>query len=433
MPRWKALPDELDPQIREFTSQLRRLVDRSGLSLAAIADRTGYSKSSWERYLNGRLLAPRGATQALADVTGTEVRHLATMWELAERAWSRSEMRHDMTMEAIQVAQARAALAEVDSAPAKGRKWGLGRDRSADAEPLRPPEGAVGVGLPTASPVVPPARDASADAPAGVSGAAPAGPTADPTDPGTTRLSKQAIARAGEAARARQSGAAGAAGAAGTAAPAWPTTGATGTPGVPGAEGATGSPGTPGPPGAAGTTAVPAAAPGGPAGPGGGRGRAAMIVGGAAAAIVVLAGVVFAFDLTGTGRDSAAESPSPSPTAKGRDLPAGVKCQGEDCNGKNPETMGCGGQHAKTAGSGTVGPSMIEVRYSKVCKAAWARIAGATDGDTLKVSGEKRTQSEQVDDATDAYTQMVPVQKLERARACATLTTGAEGCVGGGN
>ncbi|MFG7946703.1 helix-turn-helix domain-containing protein, partial [Streptomyces cacaoi] len=127
MPRWKALPDELDPQIKEFTSQLRRLVDRSGMSIATVADRTGYSKSSWERYLNGRLLPPRGATQALAEVTGTEVRHLGTMWELAERAWSRSEMRHDVTMEAIQVAQARAALGVDEDESAKGRKRRRGK------------------------------------------------------------------------------------------------------------------------------------------------------------------------------------------------------------------------------------------------------------------------------------------------------------------
>ena len=67
MPRWRALPDELDPQVREFAGQLRRLVDRSGLSIAAVADRTGYSKTSWERYLNGRLLAPKGAIVALAE------------------------------------------------------------------------------------------------------------------------------------------------------------------------------------------------------------------------------------------------------------------------------------------------------------------------------------------------------------------------------
>ena len=123
MPRWRALPDELDPQVREFASQLRRLVDRSGLSIAAVADRTGYSKTSWERYLNGRLLAPKGAIVALAEVTGTNPVHLTTMWELAERAWSRSEMRHDMTMEAIRISQARAALGEF-GAPAVETKNG---------------------------------------------------------------------------------------------------------------------------------------------------------------------------------------------------------------------------------------------------------------------------------------------------------------------
>ena len=138
MPRWKALPDELDPQIREFTSQLRRLVDRSGLSIASVADRTGYSKTSWERYLNGRLLAPKGAIVALAEVTGTNPMHVTTMWELAERAWSRSEMRHDMTMEAIRISQARAALGEFGgqdftdpSAGGKAASAGEGRAASA--------------------------------------------------------------------------------------------------------------------------------------------------------------------------------------------------------------------------------------------------------------------------------------------------------------
>ncbi|MER5657569.1 helix-turn-helix transcriptional regulator, partial [Streptomyces sp. NPDC002131] len=122
MPRWKGLPDELDPQVKEFAGQLRRLVDRSGLSIAAVADRTGYSKTSWERYLNGRLLAPKGAIVALSEVTGASPVHLTTMWELAERAWSRSEMRHDMTMEAIRISQARAALGEFG--PAAGAKGG---------------------------------------------------------------------------------------------------------------------------------------------------------------------------------------------------------------------------------------------------------------------------------------------------------------------
>ncbi|MEU0049849.1 DUF2690 domain-containing protein [Streptomyces sp. NPDC006309] len=101
----------MDPQIREFTERMRRLVDHSGLSVAELADSTGYSRTSWERYLGGRLLAPKGAVVALAETTGAHTVDLTTMWELAERAWSRAESGHDSTMEAIRVARTRAAHA----------------------------------------------------------------------------------------------------------------------------------------------------------------------------------------------------------------------------------------------------------------------------------------------------------------------------------
>lgn len=153
MPRWKALPPDLDPQIREFTGQLRRLVDRSGLGLATLADRTGYSKTSWERYLNGRLLAPRGAIHALAEVTGTNRVHLTTMWELSERAWSRAEMRQDMTMESIRITQARAALGESGRNPP-----GHGRTRPSGGVGTAPGRSAPGHGRPSAP--LPPQRPA---------------------------------------------------------------------------------------------------------------------------------------------------------------------------------------------------------------------------------------------------------------------------------
>ncbi|MGW5045065.1 DUF2690 domain-containing protein [Streptomyces griseoluteus] len=130
MARWKALPEELDPQIGEFTRQLRRLVDQGGLSAAALADRTGYSRTSWERYLNGRLLAPKGAVVALAEVTGTSPVHLTTLWELAERAWSRAESRHDRTMEQIRITRARAEL---------GDFGGGAGTTTGDAPPVTPP------------------------------------------------------------------------------------------------------------------------------------------------------------------------------------------------------------------------------------------------------------------------------------------------------
>uniref|UniRef100_UPI000B29C3B0 helix-turn-helix domain-containing protein n=1 Tax=Streptomyces odonnellii TaxID=1417980 RepID=UPI000B29C3B0 len=173
MPRWKALPEELDPEVAEFASQLRRLVDRSGLSIAAVADRTGYSRTSWERYLNGRLLAPKGAIVALADVTGTNPTHLTTMWELAERAWSRAEMRHDMTMEAIRIAQAREALAATGETPAVGEPGGRGAGSGAPGRPDGTGGGAGGTGGP-----------GGVGAPARTGGPGRSGRPGDPSGPG---------------------------------------------------------------------------------------------------------------------------------------------------------------------------------------------------------------------------------------------------------
>ncbi|WP_010468443.1 DUF2690 domain-containing protein [Streptomyces somaliensis] len=93
MPRWKALPGELDPPVREFVDALRGLVDRGGLDPDALAARTGYGRDSWERYLDGRSLAPADAVLALADATGTDPVPLATLRELAEQARSRAGKR----------------------------------------------------------------------------------------------------------------------------------------------------------------------------------------------------------------------------------------------------------------------------------------------------------------------------------------------------
>ncbi|MEV5382268.1 DUF2690 domain-containing protein [Streptomyces sp. NPDC052721] len=113
MPRWKALPEDLDPQIKEFTVQLRQLADRGGLNTAALADRTGYGKTSWERYLGGRLLAPKGAVIALAEATGTDPGPLTTLWELAERSWTRAESNDDHTIQALTMTESRAALGDL--------------------------------------------------------------------------------------------------------------------------------------------------------------------------------------------------------------------------------------------------------------------------------------------------------------------------------
>ncbi|WUP33768.1 XRE family transcriptional regulator [Streptomyces europaeiscabiei] len=457
MPRWRALPDELDPQVREFAGQLRRLVDRSGLSIAAVADRTGYSKTSWERYLNGRLLAPKGAIVALAEVTGTDPVHLTTMWELAERAWSRSEMRHDMTMEAIRISQARAALGETGGqSTVKGGRNGRG-SRSATATP-----GVAG--------------------PAGVSPTVPAQPRSSEGDRifrppygGSAKPSTSSPSSSSSSSSVPPYGGGGGAGpiAGGASRVSWGATpsSAPSTPSPspspsPSTSSRSSSPsGLAGGPPSSGSSAsssssrVPAgaSAPGGaqvlggasmPSGvfgpPPGGDGRSGdgdsqpkrrvtMFLAGAVGALVVIAAAFFLTN--GDGKDQAEDRPPTSPSTSigaNPDLPAGVKCSGKDCDGKDPETMGCIGNLVRTADEATVGTTRVEVRYSKTCQAAWARITGAAQGDEVQVAVGMTKRTAAIEAAGDniAYTQMIAVKDAGEATACATLASGQKGCTG---
>jgi transcriptional regulator with XRE-family HTH domain len=396
MPRWRALPDELDPQVREFASQLRRLVDRSGLSVAALADRTGYSKTSWERYLNGRLLAPKGAIVALAEVTGTNPIHLTTMWELAERAWSRSEMRHDMTMEAIRISQARAALGEFGAPPANA-KGGKTARKSGSATATPGVAGPAGV-APTVPPQptspetrnpAPEVRDSEGPNSWGVAGYKGPSPTGG---------------RAPE----------------GTALPA-PTS----TPAM-----ASASVRTPAPaPGPSYGEPPQAPRPAGPSGGGGGKRRLTMFLAGVVGVLVVVAAAFYLTDRGDENKNAGGTSPSPSATTS-VSLPPGVKCSGDSCTGKDAEAMGCSGDLVTTASTATVGTTVVEVRYSKTCGAAWGRITQAAQGDAVAVTVGKNAQNGSITEAGDtiAYTPMVAVKDAGDAIACVTLAAGQKGC-----
>ncbi|MFE9696942.1 DUF2690 domain-containing protein [Streptomyces sp. NPDC006270] len=373
MSRWQALPEELDPQISEFVGQLRRLVDHTGLDVNAVADRTGYSTTSWERYLDGRLLAPRGAVAALAEVTGAPQHHLTAMWEPAERAWRRAEMRHDVAMRAAGATQARAP------------HGGLGTTTAPEAPGAFAP-GPAAPGPEAAGPEAagPEASGSVASAPA------PAPGEPDDTRPLTVphqRGSAPGAHRPPEggprAEQAARGGAAGAAQAAG-------------------------------------------AAPGGPRGsvPPRRRNGARLAVGAVGALIVVVSAVLLA-----PGGDEAAKAAPPASEAPvAPELPVGVECSGADCAGQDPEEMGCGGEFARTAASAVVGGSKVEVRYSEVCSAAWARLTEAAAGDAVRITGGADGQDGEVVGATDTYTPMVAVKKVSEAKACATLASGTQGC-----
>ncbi|MEV8122533.1 helix-turn-helix domain-containing protein [Streptomyces sp. NPDC085944] len=70
-----------------LTGALRELRTRTGLSMASLAGRTGYSKSSWERYLNGKSLPPRQAVRDLCRIADEPDGRLSALWEIAESEW----------------------------------------------------------------------------------------------------------------------------------------------------------------------------------------------------------------------------------------------------------------------------------------------------------------------------------------------------------
>ncbi|WP_330338231.1 helix-turn-helix domain-containing protein [Streptomyces sp. NBC_00557] len=447
MPRWKVLPEELDPQIREFTSQMRRLVDRSGLSVAALADRTGYSKTSWERYLGGRLLAPKGAVVALAEVTGASPVHLTTMWELAERAWSRAEMRYDRTMEAIRIAQARAALGEFGAAEATGGPSGRKADGAGSVPGVAGPSG-ISPTIPT-QPTAPDAdaRDAGPRDRVGPGGrgASDGSVRGDGSGPGR---------KAGEGSRRGSADGAGrgAGEASGSGGNSWGLAGYRGpsrASGLPGADAAGGAeagagavngvrPGVPsGGPGQTPTVSTPydggpeaPRAAGGTPAPGNAvRQRVIMFLAGLVGVAVVIGAVFFLTDRGGTKHRTAARSTAPTAAAH-TSPPPGVRCTGSACDGKDAEAMGCSGELVTTAKTAVLGTTTLEVRYSKACGTAWGRITGAAAGDRVQVVAGKARQSGQTSGAGDtiAYTPMVAVRNAAEAKACATLASGRTGC-----
>jgi transcriptional regulator with XRE-family HTH domain len=78
----------MTPEQARLAAALRELRTRTGLSLAALAAKTAFSKSSWERYLNGKTLPPRAAVQELCRLAGEPDGRCLALWEITESEWS---------------------------------------------------------------------------------------------------------------------------------------------------------------------------------------------------------------------------------------------------------------------------------------------------------------------------------------------------------
>src|SRR5689334_24127947 len=74
-PQASTTPDEA------LAVGLRELKDRTGLSLAALAARTPYSKSAWHRYLSGGTPPPRPAVEALCRLAGADPEAVRALWD----------------------------------------------------------------------------------------------------------------------------------------------------------------------------------------------------------------------------------------------------------------------------------------------------------------------------------------------------------------
>ncbi|MZF53225.1 DUF2690 domain-containing protein [Streptomyces sp. SID5594] len=331
MPHWKALPEEIDPHIREFASQLRLIVERSGLNITALADRTGFDETSWERYLSGRNLPPRRAVVALADATGTPQHDLTAMWELAERVHSFDAYGSD-----------------------PHRPDPYGSDPHGSDPHLTDPHDSDPHRTDGRAPFVPSQRGTV------------------PPVPQQRQGGRQADAQRGGGVSGRATG---------------------------------------------------------------GRSNAISLAVGAAGAVIVIVGALMLAPSGDEPAKAAPQAPTAAPTSgtpteePAPEQPAGVECQGADCAGQNPDEMGCGGDHARTVSTAQVGAARVEVRYSEVCSAAWARLTEAGAGDTVTITGGAAADAQNgAVTVTEAYTPMVAVRKAADAKACATLTAGTKGC-----
>ncbi|MET9359927.1 peptidoglycan-binding protein [Streptomyces sp. NPDC006632] len=87
MARLSALPEGLDPHVRHLITELRAMKERAELGNVRIAARTGFSTSSWQRYLSGRTLPPAQAVEALARAAGADEARALALHRLAAAAW----------------------------------------------------------------------------------------------------------------------------------------------------------------------------------------------------------------------------------------------------------------------------------------------------------------------------------------------------------
>ncbi|MFB6897429.1 helix-turn-helix domain-containing protein [Streptomyces hydrogenans] len=331
---------------------MRRIKEEFGLSYGRLAEKTHYSRSSWERFLNGKQWPSRAAIQQLADVVGQDPTPLIALWEHAEELARRSRREGagpEAQGEQEPEREEREGTDEGPGATAPGPEEPTGREKPVrDGEPLREERPAAG-GAPASS-REPDGADGSARAGAGpaaepAGGAVPATGAAPDPDRAAGPWTRPA-GRVRPLVHMAIGAVVGALIVIAVLGVKSPSDGARSDAGKPAASGET-----------SGVTAQSAAE-----------------------------------------RTPGAESDHPLPG-----------CSGESCLGREPQTMNCQWD-AKTVRLLYLRGLRIQLRHSAACQAVWGRLENGAIGDGVIITDKgSRTEDSTIRVDRDTYTRMLSV------------------------
>ncbi|MFJ6899504.1 helix-turn-helix domain-containing protein [Streptomyces hokutonensis] len=374
----------------QLAAALRELRAATGLSMAGLAAKTTYSKSSWERYLNGRTLPPREAVEELCRLAGEPVGRCLALWEIAEsEASGRGASAPTTTAPATPAPTAPTAA----SWPRLGKRASRTASTAASTPPAGQREGRA-------------ASTANSTPPAGQR-ASKATPTTASTPPAGQRAGRPASTAASTPPTGKR------------ASKVTPT--ATSTPPTGKRRGRTAPTTASTPPaGKRAGTDIPLVA--GPPSVPGQRGVAALAVLASVCAVAVSAVVLALVLLPGSSKSTPLSPTAASSTAT---VASGPGCHGADCAGRSPLAMRCAPRPDTITQRETATGAWVELRHSKICGTTWARMWGGRIGDRIELVVPGRagsTHAAEVGNAVEAdtyaYTMMAVTAPGTVVRVC---------------
>ncbi|MCE7078665.1 XRE family transcriptional regulator [Streptomyces sp. ST2-7A] len=187
------MSERLPPECTALAAELRALRERTGTSLAALAERTTASKSSWHRYLAGTKLPPRDVVVELCVLAGESPGRAVALWELAEAARSGRDTPPRPFPRAGPTGNAAGSPGD------RGEPTGGGSAEGSRESAIPPAPGSPVSGPAGSADSTPPA-DGDGDAPDGNGdppGSGPGGPDADDTASARRRRRRRALVAPG--------------------------------------------------------------------------------------------------------------------------------------------------------------------------------------------------------------------------------------------